>query len=218
LGNENVFFDVNTIGFGDDFERKIITEIGMSDAALIFIGDRWLEQRTPEPRGGRIWDLHDYVRKEVREALDRSILVIPILVSGAQMPHPDQLPDDIRAITTKNAVLLRHESFDDDAENIVATIFGVSGRERYWERLPSLWVRLFYAVAGSLASSALLVLVALLHFSLLDRPLQLSIGAPMTVLMAVAMIVLGAWFGMSYGIRRRLRGRARLETRKGSSV
>src|SRR5262245_52912379 len=94
-----------------------------SDAALILIGREWLAPVQPTGNA-RIWESHDYVRAEVRAALTRRILLLPVLVAGAQMPKPEQLPEDVRAITTKQALPLRHESFDDDTETIVAALFG----------------------------------------------------------------------------------------------
>jgi hypothetical protein len=204
LAKADVFFDVNTIGFGEDFKKRIVAEIGRSHAALIFIGDKWLEE-VPPARKIRIWDTNDYVRAEVREVLARSILVVPILVSGAHMPNPEQLPDDIKAITTKHAVSLRHESFDDDTEKIVAAILGADARERDWERQTSVWSRIVYAIGGAAAAAMLLILVALMHFWLLARPLSASIGAPMTVLTAVATISLGGWIGLLRAVRKRHR-------------
>ena len=40
------------------------------------------------------------------------------------MPKLEELPEDIGAITTRNALPLRHESFDDDVENIVTAVLG----------------------------------------------------------------------------------------------
>jgi hypothetical protein len=37
---------VNTIGGSEDFVRRIDSEIGRSDVALVFIGDKWLEPAT----------------------------------------------------------------------------------------------------------------------------------------------------------------------------
>ena len=132
LSKPNVFFDVSTIGGGEDFEQKISSEMGRSDAALIFIGREWLGPVQPT-RNARIWETHDYVRAEVRAALARRIFLLPVLVAGAQMPKPEQLPEDLRAITTKNALPLRHESFDDDTEAIVAALLGRPAREWSWE-------------------------------------------------------------------------------------
>lgn len=40
LSKPNVFFDVSTIGGGEDFVQRMSSEIGKSDAALVFIGDK----------------------------------------------------------------------------------------------------------------------------------------------------------------------------------
>jgi hypothetical protein len=195
LSKANVFFDVSTIAGGEDFQSKIATGIGKSDATLVLIGDGWLKE-TPA-RQIRIWEENDYVRSEVREALARPHLLLPILVSGASMPKPEQLPEDIRAITTKNALPLRHESFEDDVENILSAILGAGARQRNWEKQTTIWSRIFHTIGGMAAAVGFLLIVALMHFWLLDRPLSASIGVPMTVLTAVTTIVAGGWFGLS---------------------
>jgi hypothetical protein len=206
LKKSNVFFDVSAIRGGDDFESRIVSAISSSDAALIFIGDKWL---TPiQPTGiVRISEPRDYVRAEVRSALARPILVLPVLVASAQMPKPEQLPDDVRAITTKNALLLRHESFDDDTENIVAAIFGTSAKARAWEEKGRLWSRISYAAGGMIAACAVIVIGALVHHWLLGRPLSASIGGPVTILMLIGGLLFGGWAGLSYESRRRRLGR-----------
>jgi hypothetical protein len=83
----NVFFDVSTVGGGEDFNTKIESAIRRSDAALIFIGDKWLEPVQPSGKA-RIWEARDYVRAELRTALARPILALPVLVAGARMPNP----------------------------------------------------------------------------------------------------------------------------------
>jgi len=47
LSKPNVFFDVSTIGGGENFKEKIVSAIGRSDAALIFIGREWLAPVEP---------------------------------------------------------------------------------------------------------------------------------------------------------------------------
>lgn len=201
LRKSNVFFDVTTIGGGKDFAKEIASAIGRSDAALIFIGDKWLGQAQPTSKG-RVWDPDDYVRAEVRAALASPLLVLPVLVAGAPMPKPEQLPEDIRAITTRNALPLRHETFDDDTENIVAAIVGVSAKKRTWEDKGSLWAKIAYAIAGAIAASALLLIVALVHFWVLARPLSASIGGPLTALMLIAGAIFGVLLGLGYEARK----------------
>jgi hypothetical protein len=200
LSKTNVFFDFSTMHAGEDFKQKIATEIGKSDAALILIGDRWLI-KTPTGQV-RIWEPDDNVRAEVREALARRILVIPILVSGAEMPKAEQLPEDIRIVTTKSALSLRHESFDDDAEKILARVLDEQARERNWEKQTSIWTMILYATVGAALAALIMVIVALLHFWLLDRALSASIGAPMTALIIALSVILGVWAGLWRAKRR----------------
>jgi hypothetical protein len=210
LPRANVFFDVSSIGGGEDFKRKIEAEIARSDAAVIFIGAKWLEptEQTGQPR---IWQSDDYVRAEVRAALSRAtldgaMLVLPVLVSDAGMPKADQLPDDIRAMTTRNALRLRHEHFDDDAESIVAAIVGARQRTRVWEDRWMWWSRPIWGGIGAVAAGGLMVAAALVHFWLLARPISASIGGSVpTVLMLIAGLIAGVWGGLRYEARRRRR-------------
>lgn len=202
LSKPNVFFDVSAIAGGEDFVQRIASEIAKSDAALVFIGDKWLEKTKPGGQA-RIFEPDDYVRAELRSALSRPLLVLPVLVGSARMPKAEQLPADIRAITTKNALPLRHESFDDDSENIVAAVLGLKTGERAWEDKGSVGAKIAYAVGGALAVSMLLLLVALLHFWVLGRPLSASIGAPLTTLILIAGAIMGAWLGLRYEARKR---------------
>ena len=80
------------------------------------------------------------------------------------MPRPELLPEDVKAIATKNALPLRHESFDDDTENIVTAILGVSAKERSWDDRGRVGARIAYFVAGAIAGLVFLALAALAHF------------------------------------------------------
>ena len=117
-----VFFDIIAVGPGIDFEREIATAMQASEIALFFIGDKWVGPETATG-SSRIWEDGDYVRTEARAALAiNNIKILPVLVNGARMPRRGQLPPDIQEITARNALLLRHERFDDDARTIVAAI------------------------------------------------------------------------------------------------
>lgn len=205
LKKPNVFFDVSAISGGEDFVKRIESEIGKSDMALVFIGDKWLEKANPAG-DMRIWQQDDHVRAEVRAALARQLLVLPVLVGGTGMPKPEQLPEDIRAIATKNALLLRHESFDDDTENIVAAVLGVPTKTRRWEDKGTLAAKLAYAFGGALIACTMMLVVALMHHWILARPLSASIGGPLTTLTLIAAAGLGAWLGLRYEARKRKLG------------
>jgi hypothetical protein len=205
LPRSNLFFDVSTIGGGENFVQRIEAEIGRSDAALVFIGNDWLE---PAPKSGqaRIWEDGDYVRAELKAALARPMLLVPVLVAGARMPEPEQLPEDIRAITLNNALPLRHESFDADTESIVAAVLGLAAKERAWEETGSLKRRIAYAAGGIIAALLLTLAAALVHHAVLARPLSASLGAPLTALLLIGATIGGLWLGLRYEARKRKPG------------
>ena len=59
------------------------------------------ERREPP----RIADTQDFVRLEVETALRRrDVRVIPLLVDGARMPHSEDLPEELRTLTRRNAL------------------------------------------------------------------------------------------------------------------
>ena len=207
MSKHNVFFDVSTIAGGEDFVDNVTDAIRKSDAVLIFIGKKYLE---PTADGVvRIMEKEDHVRAEVRAALlksgQKSEIVLPVLVDGAVMPRPEQLPDDIRAICTRNALPLRHESFDDDTENVVKAILGVSAKTRIWDDNGKPMVKIGYAFAGVMAAFVLLGLGAVVHFWLWSRPISASIGDQATTALLIAGGILGAWTGFRYEAGRRKR-------------
>jgi hypothetical protein len=202
LGKRNVFLDVGTLNPGENYQAKIKSEIEKSDAVLVLIGNKWLNA---EPGGHqpRLWNAGDLVRAEIREGLQRSTLLIPLLADGAQMPASEQLPDDIREIVMRNALPLRHESFDSDADQIARRVLGIDPGELLWDRQGSLGRTIGSAIAGGLCAAVLLVAIALAHHYFFRRPLQMTIGQAQTKLLIAAFLICGLVVGVLYGARRR---------------
>ena len=202
LTRENVFFDVTTLSGGEEFEKSIAAAIGRSEAALIFIGEEWCAG-APDTNQMRLWEANDIVRAEVRAALERPMLVLPLLVSGARMPKPEHLPEDIRALAKRSALPLRHESFDADAENIFAAIMGVSTRPRFWNKGRYLTSNAIMTLVGAILASILMLLAGLVHSWVLARPLAASIGELATMLLLVVSIAVGGFLGFRYAALKR---------------
>ena len=89
----------------------------------------------------------------------------------------------------------------------IALILGAPAKERLWERQGKLGTRIGFALLGCALGLVSIVLVAMLHRTLLDRPLEASIGEVATTLSPLAFALLGGWLGLVYEARRR-RGRA----------
>lgn len=105
FGEDSVFMDV-ALGPGIDFVERITTVVGGCRSLLVVIGPDWA---APAPAGGssRLHDPDDFVRLEVETALAREdVFVIPLLVAGARMPGPEQLPPSLRPLARRNALEL----------------------------------------------------------------------------------------------------------------
>lgn len=120
FGAQRIFFDVDTIQVGANFEQKITTELDNSDAVLVLIGNQWLDSRDADGNR-RLDNPQDYVRLEVATALGKNIVVIPILLQGAQMPSGNALPDALRDLSMRNAIRLNDDHWKSDC-NLLAGI------------------------------------------------------------------------------------------------
>jgi hypothetical protein len=65
---------------------------------------------------------NDYVRIEIESALKRDIRVIPVLVDGAHMPTPDELPDSLKPLSSRNAVFLSHHHFVSEVDELARVL------------------------------------------------------------------------------------------------
>jgi WD40 repeat protein len=121
FGDDQVFMDVDTIAPGVDFRQVIAQAVNNCAVLLAVVGPGWLTV-TDENGQRRLDDPDDIVRLEIQTALERDILVIPILVEGAVIPRPQQLPEGLVGLARRNAHSLRHESFRSDADHLLTAV------------------------------------------------------------------------------------------------
>jgi TIR domain len=123
FGEENIFQDVATVRPGEKFTDAIDAALSRSDVALAVIGPRWLvaSDGDGEPRLAKS---DDYVRAELIAALTHTEQVIPVLVGGATMPTPGQLPEGLKELGLRQAVVLRDESWHQDVEGLLRSLRG----------------------------------------------------------------------------------------------
>jgi hypothetical protein len=127
-GDDQVFMDVDTIEPGLDWAQAIDRAVGSADLVLALIGDKWLEELNR--RRERADD--DPMRHELEAALSRDMRVIPVLVGGAEMPRPEDLPPDLVPLTRRHAFkILRpgDERFRIDKEDLLTLCDRATGVE-----------------------------------------------------------------------------------------
>jgi hypothetical protein len=136
LGRENVFFDVDTIPPGRDFVEVLSERVGKCDALLAVIGKHWVVSADADNRR-RLDDPQDFVRIEIEAALSRDVPVIPVLVDGAAMPHPTDLPESLAKLIRRQAVEVSHARFDSDAERLTQALSQIEEEMRQREADPA---------------------------------------------------------------------------------
>ena len=148
FGAKLVFMDIDTIHSGEDYRAAIHQAIAQSNVFLAVIGRSWLHS-TDDKGVPRLTYPADLVRKEITQALEAKIHVIPVLVGHAPMPRADQLPDDLRALAGLNAHEIPDRFFDPSVRQLIRDMapYVRSGRELSRRRL--LWA------AGTVAATGL---------------------------------------------------------------
>lgn len=118
FGAERVFMASRSLRPGDDFTERILATLRRCDVLLAVMGSRWLTHL------GDYTD--DWVRREIREAFEAGLRVIPVLIEGTDPPVFGDLPDDIAKLARCQYVRVRHHSLDTDLAHLVSELLQVA--------------------------------------------------------------------------------------------
>jgi hypothetical protein len=118
FGQKNVFRDIGSIEPCEPFGEAIERAIKVSAVMLVVIGRTWATKLKEQEQTGQ----EDYVRLEVSTALKRNVRVIPVLVAGASMPRADELPDELSALTRRNATELHDANWESDVQHLITVL------------------------------------------------------------------------------------------------
>ncbi|MGK2913001.1 MAG: toll/interleukin-1 receptor domain-containing protein, partial [Porticoccaceae bacterium] len=117
-----VFRDVETIEPGVDFTEAINRALQSCGVLLAVIGPHWGSIIDAAGRR-RLDNSNDYTRLEISTALARpNVRVIPVLVEGAQMPEPADLPEDLQALCRRNAIELTDKRWSFDVSQLIEAL------------------------------------------------------------------------------------------------
>jgi hypothetical protein len=116
-----VFIDLDWIEPGMDIADEIDSAVRGCAVFLAVIGRSWLTM-TDERAHRRLDEPDDYVRFEIRTALELGARVIPVLVDGAVMPGRRELPDDLQKLARLSALDISIARFDYDEARLAAVI------------------------------------------------------------------------------------------------
>jgi hypothetical protein len=127
FGAENVFFDGGTLRPGMQFLNEIKTSLNDAPGAfLALIGPNW--QSGLDARRRR--DNEDYVVRELEFGLRNGWMVIPVLLNGASLPQPGDLPPAIRALPDYQCTQLQPSSLDKDINDLAGRLDEIRAQRR----------------------------------------------------------------------------------------
>ena len=152
---------------GVDFSEQINEAVGSCGALIVLIGEDWVTVADADGKR-RIDDPADIHRMEVEAGLDRRVRLIPALVQDARMPRAEDLPEELRPLTQRQAHELSDERWDYDIGRLTAVLDRVlageprSGLRRITDRLGTRLRRISgrHPLKAGFAAGALAALVA----------------------------------------------------------
>jgi hypothetical protein len=109
--------DIDSISPGSTFADVIAETLSRCHVMLAVIGPDWVNAKDQSGKR-RLLDPQDFVALELKTALERKILVIPLLVGGATMPRPTQLPSRIMALTQLQAFSISDAHWRRDIQDL----------------------------------------------------------------------------------------------------
>jgi TIR domain/Prokaryotic STING domain len=135
-GVENVFMDVDSIPAGAKFADKIHAMVQNCDAMIAIIGPSWLE--VLQQKAARFEE--DYVRTEIKLALEAGKYIVPICIKGASVPtKDDHIPTDIREMFDYQVEFLDSSVFRDRMPKLVETVeHALAEREQQHQEIQEL--------------------------------------------------------------------------------
>src|SRR5260221_3010382 len=122
FGRDNVFRDAKSTPLGQEYDKLIRDKLERCYIELVIIGPTWVDIK--DARGKRrLDDSKDLVRFEVESGLQRGIILIPVLVKGANMPDEKGLPTSLKPLVKRHGIKVGDElGMDPEFSRLAAEI------------------------------------------------------------------------------------------------
>jgi len=116
-----IFMDLDSIEPGLDFAEVIEDAVNSCAVLVALIGRQWTTL-TDEEGERRLDNPDDYVRFEVKTALEQDVRVIPVLIDDAKPLRQQDLPAELHKLARLNAHKLSYDRYQDDADRLFDVI------------------------------------------------------------------------------------------------
>ncbi len=107
----NIFFDYESIKPGADWMDAIDQALDDCIVQLVIIGPKWATLKRRGTRIPRILEPKDMVAHEIRTALRKKVITIPLMIDHNRMPYGKQLPSGLKSLSRENAMLFNQDNY-----------------------------------------------------------------------------------------------------------
>ncbi|MFD9717904.1 toll/interleukin-1 receptor domain-containing protein [Streptomyces sp. NPDC059076] len=121
FGADHVFFDTSSIIPGRRYSDELRERLADCEVLLVVIHEGWLDARDESGRR-RLDRADDWVRREIEGALAAGKVVIPLLLDGAVVPLPSQLPESMADLVMRQAQSLSESGWHADLAQLCAVL------------------------------------------------------------------------------------------------
>lgn len=115
---DQVFLDVRSIQPGGRYPDELRDRLAASRVLLAVIHQEWLADLDRRCADGGL----DWVRYEIETALSMGKVVMPVLLDGAQLPKPQELPESLTELAMRQARQVRSQAFREDCELLAEAV------------------------------------------------------------------------------------------------
>jgi pterin-4a-carbinolamine dehydratase len=121
FGPSKVFMDTEAIRIGADWAESIEKALKATTILVAVIGRDWL--RIADEYGQRRLDKEDdWVRNEIKHALESGTHVIPLLLSGTAIPKREALPVCLQNLPRHQSFELRDDRWESDLNFMISKL------------------------------------------------------------------------------------------------
>jgi len=130
-----LFRDIEGIDPGVDFEQALQKALDSCAVMLVVIGPHWLDI-TDAAGERRLMQPGDWIRREIASSLGRGIRTIPVLLEDTPQPSADALPDDMKALVSRQWFEMSDKRWRSDLHSLAEALRRVPELEGSWREAP----------------------------------------------------------------------------------
>lgn len=152
FGEGSVFLDTADIHGGAKW-KKILNDAGTNaKVCLVLIGPRWMEK---DAQGKiRIQQEGDWVRQEIEYAIEKNLVILPVLVNGGVLPKNEDLPDSLHSFNDSQGIVVRTEEWATYKEKLIKDLKkNIEGtgklKSLLWGLLPVIALAAYFLFVGN---------------------------------------------------------------------